>query len=175
MGAALFFRKRVAAELPQELSQEPLGWPVAGGPEVFPVYRDEWGHINSGQGPAWDLCNLEGIIATAVADCIVVVGTGNDPFKNDNQFHAGNVVVYQFGWQGETYRWHHCHLQGLEVSIGQQLAKGERLGLIGYTGTFFDDAGNMAPGTPAKAHSHVWCERWSGASWVRVWPSELYN
>ena len=152
-----------------------MSWPVAGGRERYPVYRDEQGHINSGQGAAWDLCNEFLVAWVAPANGIVVTGTGRDPFKDDSAFHAGNVVVYQFGWNGGTYRAHFCHGAELEVSVGQQFKQGNWIGHVGYTGTFFDAQGRQAPGTEALAHLHLWCEKWDTDRWVRVPPSELWG
>ena len=134
-----------------------LLWPVAGTPEEYPVYRGEQGHINDGQGPAWDMANQEGLAWIAVEDG-KIVGAGYDPAQ------AGNVVVLESS--DGLRRWHYCHGQALEVTVGQQLSQGHVIGHVGHTGW-------TIPAGPSGAHLHLWAEEWLG-DWARRWPSDIY-
>ena len=132
-----------------------LLWPIAGGRAQWAVYRDAEAHVLAGEFPADDLGNQEGLAVLAVEDGRIVPGTGYDPDTNDGRFHAGNVVVLQ-----GAYRSHYCHLQAIDVSIGQSVKRGDVLGFVGHTGT-------VIPAGVAGAHLHYWLEAMNGG-WQRV-------
>ena len=103
-----------------------------------------------------------------MADGYVVAGTGYDPELNDGEYHAGYVVVYQFDYQGDTYKLHQCHGQSLEVQRGQKISKGQVIGHVGYSGTCW-------PQGIAGSHTHVWCECLTNGVWVRIRPTQLFG
>ena len=139
-----------------------LLWPIEGGKQAWPIYRDEAQHIAGGEKAGVDLANQEGLACLAPADWECVLGTGNDPAHDESSFHAGNVVVIQCG----SLRFHCCHLQSLDVAIGQTGNAGDTIGLVGSTGSVWDSSGGFQ--TVEAAHLHLWVEEWTPAGWSRV-------
>jgi murein DD-endopeptidase MepM/ murein hydrolase activator NlpD len=137
-------------------SVAPLGWPIEGGAEAWPIYRGSAAHIRDGEGAGCDLGNREGVPWVAVADGVIVRAVAND-------VQAGNFIDLQWEDSAGTYVLRYCHGQAVEVAVGQQVAQGERIGSVGYTGW-------CEPPGPAGAHLHI-------AAWVngdRVWPETLW-
>lgn len=60
----------------------------------------------------------------------------------------GKEVVIAFGNKERKA----CHMNRIDVSVGQQVVEGQAIGLSGYTGYVVDAQGNI--GTPGGAHLH---------------------
>ena len=136
-------------------------------PVAASVHRGEQAHLNAGQGAAWD-CGKWGDPIYAPED-MQITSAGYDEHRDDGVFHAGNVVVACNPYYGPLH--HFCHLQSIDVQIGNWVKQGEIIGHVGSTGSTYDAQGNV--GTVAAAHLHYWVEQWINGTWQRIWPSTL--
>jgi murein DD-endopeptidase MepM/ murein hydrolase activator NlpD len=103
------------------LSQLRLGWPAAG--TVTDGFGPRWGRMHTGI----DIGILRSLdIVAAAPGSVVETGwlTGYDGY--------GNVVLVDVG---DGYRTQYAHLSKVEVERGQDVVRGERLGLAGCTGS----------------------------------------
>lgn len=116
-------------------------WPVAGGPEAWPVYRGSDAHVRDGEGWGVDLGNRVGLPWTALQDGTVVL-----VFDDGNQ--AGKACDVEWQQDGHTYKARWCHAAEIIVTQGQQVKAGEVLGQVGFSGL-------CIPRGPAGAHLHL--------------------
>jgi murein DD-endopeptidase MepM/ murein hydrolase activator NlpD len=71
-----------------------------------------------------DIAAPEGTPVKAAADGVVVLSGG--PY-----FYSGNIVILDHGNDLKTI---YMHLKDFSVSVGERVAKGQTLGLVGHTG-----------------------------------------
>jgi murein DD-endopeptidase MepM/ murein hydrolase activator NlpD len=108
----------------RERARIPSIWPVEGEPtDGFGVRGNPFGGSSAEFHPGQDIAAPRGTVVTAAADGTVI--------KADWQNGYGQIVIIDHG-NGLTSRY--GHLSKIEVTAGQQLKRGEELGLVGSTG-----------------------------------------
>ena len=116
-------------------------WPL-GSQARWPAYRREQEHIADNEPAAWDMGAQEGIPIYASADGVIV------------EAFAHALAGYSVVLEGAGYRFHFCHGQALEVSVGRWVKRGEIIGHVGHTGW-------TIPAGPEGSHLHFWLEQWA--------------
>lgn len=123
------------------MSSRAFLWPLEGGRSAWPVYRAEQEHIDFGEQAGWDFGNQEGIAWIAPGDGMITQAFSHP--------QAGLSVVLEC----DDIRFHYCHGQALEVSVRQQVQRGDTIGHVGHTGW-------TIPDDERGAHLHLWVEKW---------------
>ena len=115
--------QHISAERARYLAT-PIGWPAQGtltspfGMRVHPIYRNRSFHRGL------DIANSLNTPVTATANGVVIFAGRRAGF--------GNVVVVE---HGHNFRTLYAHLNRISVSMGERVTRGQRIGLMGATGT----------------------------------------
>ena len=100
-------------------------------------------------------------------DTVVTIDDGTVVFVNniDGASTYGKYVVVEHWWSGSPFYSLYAHLGSIEVSAGQEILRGDRLGRVGYTGRGIDRR---------RAHLHFEIN-FKLSSAFNTWHAELYR
>ena len=105
-------------------------WPLAGGPETYPITRGSEEHVAAGEpGPAVDLACPSGTPVLALQDATVLVAV-----DGSQRTACGRQVDYGYVQEEHRYRVRCCHLARIDCSAGEAVDVGEQIGLAGMSG-----------------------------------------
>ena len=99
-----------------------------------PDYPSWTNHLHEGLDlDSYDDANSVSVPVYATQDGAVELAQ-ND-FSPPPSLNYGKHIIVNHPWYGETYKTWYCHLGSIEVKAGDQVKRGQRIGVSDATGT----------------------------------------